>query len=264
MPENADTVRPYYEVEGVTIYHGDCLDVLPKLAPVDLVVTSPAYNLGVNPGGQFGHWKDGDNSGGKAATRKWSGHHGAGIGYDCHADAMPYPEYRAWQHEVLRSLWAGLTDRGAIYYNHRPRVQRDGLLLPLDLNPDLPIRQIITWARAGGYCYTPTAYVPMYEWIIVFAKQAFRLRERKASGAGDLWQIPQETNPLHPAPFPVALPARAIETTGAGTVLDPFLGSGSTLVAARLAGVRGIGIEINERYCEVAATRLAALKEGVA
>ncbi len=128
--------------------------------------------------------------------------------------------------------------------------------LPLELNPDLPLRQIVIWARAGGMNFNPTAYVPTHEWLMVFAKPAFRLRDKGASGVGDVWRVPQEANKLHPAPFPITLPARAIETTGAKAILDPFAGIGTTLRAAKDAGCHAVGIELNERYCEIAAKRL--------
>lgn len=250
-------MTPYYSDGLVTLYHGDCLDVLPALSDVDLVVTSPPYNLGTSPGaGGFGHYRDGLSSGGGTA-RKWSGRGATGIGYDNHEDALPYPAYRDWQRDVLRACWGGLSDTGAIFYNHKPRVQADTLWTPLELNPGLPVRQIITWARAGGTAFSPANYVPTSEWIVVFAKPAWRLADRSASGVGDVWRIPQSSTPDHPAPFPLGLPARAIDTTAPHLVADPFAGSGTTLRAAKDAGVRAIGIEKSERYCEVAANRLS-------
>ena len=61
----------------------------------------------------------------------------------------------------------------------------------------------------------------------------------------------------HPAPFPLSLPLKAISATTATTVLDPFMGSGTTLRAAKDLNRKAIGIELSERYCEVAAKRLA-------
>lgn len=248
--------EPYYTDESVTLYHGDALDVLPGLAAVDLIVTSPPYNLGVTTGGGFGHWKDGQVHGGRG---KWVAamHDGEGINYDSHDDAMPYPEYESWQRKMLAACWATLSDAGAIFYNHKPRVQASTLWLPLALNPDLPLRQIIVWARAGGMNFAPTHYVPTHEWICIFAKPGFRLKSRAASGVGDVWRIPQDGDSKHPAPFPIGLPARAIETTSPTLVLDPMCGSGTTLRAAKDAGVRSIGIEKSERYCEMAVRRLA-------
>jgi len=246
-------VTPYYEDDAVTLYHGDCLDVLPTISGVDLIVTSPPYNLGVTTGGGFGHYKDGQTRGGQG---KWGGTDRNGISYADHNDAMPPEQYEAWQRDVLAACWSALSDRGAIFYNHKPRVQASTLWLPLQLNPGLPLRQIIIWSRAGGMNFAPTHYVPTHEWICVFAKPAFRLKSKGASGVGDVWRILQDGDNKHPAPFPIGLPARAIETTAPGLVCDPFAGSGTTLRAAKDAGVRAIGIEKSERYCEMAARRL--------
>lgn len=248
-------MKPYYEDDAVTLYHGDCMDVLPSLPAFDLVFTSPPYNLGASPWPHLGNWKQGDSAGGKSKWRNGSDGSG-GVTYESHEDTMPWNEYVAWQHACLTMLWNGLTDTGAIFYNHKPRVIGGKLWTPLDLNPGLPLRQIVVWARAGGMNYNPTAYVPTHEWIMVLAREGFRLKSKGASGIGDVWRVAQGPS-LHPAPFPVELPARAIETTGPGTVLDPFVGSGSTLVAAKAAGVRAIGIEKSEAYCELAVTRLA-------
>ena len=249
-------MKPYYEDDQVRLFHGDCLDILPSLSGVDLVVTSPPYNLGVTTGGGFGHYKEGQQHGGKG---KWvaAKHDGDGIGYDAHNDAMPYGQYRAWQQDVLTACWGTLSDTGAIFYNHKPRVQASTLWMPLELNPGLPLRQIIVWARAGGMNYAPTHYVPTHEWIMVLAKPEFRLRSKGASGLGDVWRVNQQSNPDHPAPFPLGIPARAIESTAPHLVLDPFAGSGTTLRAATDAGVKSIGVEKSERYCEVIAKRLS-------
>jgi DNA modification methylase len=118
------------------------------------------------------------------------------------------------------------------------------------------LRQIITWDRGGGMNFNPTSYMPVSEWIMVLAREAWRLRERSASGAADVWRIAPDVGTEHPAPFPVKLPARAIESVGPRLVLDPFMGSGSTLRAAKDVGVKAIGIDVSERYCEIAARRM--------
>ncbi|MBO0837502.1 MAG: site-specific DNA-methyltransferase [Actinobacteria bacterium] len=247
--------RLYYEDECVTLYCGRWEDVLPTLARFDLIFTSPPYNLGASPWPHLGHWKPGDGSGGKSKWRNGSDGSG-GVQYVEHEDTMPWDEYVLWQRRSLRAMWEHLTQRGAIFYNHKPRVIGGRCWLPLELNPDLPLRQIVTWARAGGMNFNPTAYVPTYEWLMIFARDEFRLASKAVSGIGDLWREAQEPNE-HPAPFPVGLPARAIESTAPALVLDPYAGSGSTLIAAKAAGIRAIGIEKSDEYCEMAVRRLA-------
>jgi site-specific DNA-methyltransferase (adenine-specific) len=247
---------PMYAEDGIAIYRGDCLDVLPHLPAADLIFTSPPYNLGRTTGGGFGHYKDGQDKGGRAG--KWGGSAATGgIVYTDHEDSMDPADYESWQRDVLRACWAQLSDRGAIFYNHKPRVQAAELWTPLALNPGLPVRQIIVWARAGGVNFAPTHYCPTHEWILVLARPDFRLKSRAASGLGDVWTVPQDGDNPHPAPFPIGLPGRAIESTAPRLVIDPFMGSGTTLRAAKDAGIPAIGIDKSERYCEMAIDRLA-------
>lgn len=243
-------MKPYYEKDNISIYQGDCLEVLPQLSKVDLIFTSPPYNLGTTTGGGFPA-RHGPNS----KSAKWSGGL-LSFGYEGHNDRMSFADYEEWQKSFLKIAWESLTENGAIYYNHKPRVLAGELWLPLRLNPGLPLRQIVIWARAGGINFSPSFYCPTHEWILIFAKPGFRLRDKGASGAGDVWRIPQARGNDHPAPFPVELPKNAIETLAPRIVCDPFCGSGSTLVAAKSLNRAAIGIELSEKYCEMAARRL--------
>ena len=75
---------------------------------------------------------------------------------------------------------------------------------------------------------------------------------------GDVWQIPQENNNPHPAPFPVELAERCISSTTAEIVLDPFMGSGTTAIAAEACERKWIGLELSKDYCKLAKQRVAA------
>ena len=233
---------------NIQLYQGDCLEVMKTIpeGSVDMVFTSPPYNLGVSSGGGFPKGK---------SKGKWSGGD-LSSGYTSHSDDMPYEEYVQWQKSVLLECWRTLSDTGAIYYNHKPRVQSGILQTPLELNPGLPLRQIIIWERNGGINFSPSFYLPTHEWILIFAKPAFRLRDKKASGAKDIWKVGQERGSPHPAPFPVELPKIAIETTNAKVILDPFMGSGTTGVAAKNLNRNFIGIEMDEGYFKIAKERI--------
>ncbi|HYE92107.1 MAG TPA: site-specific DNA-methyltransferase [Terriglobales bacterium] len=275
------TLREYvfHEEPGITLYCGDNRTILPLLEfPVGLILTSPPYNLGTSSGGGFqdiakleakktdriaaavrGHYPAGARLNARGGAGKWSG--GAlARGYGAHDDAMPHAEYVKWQHETLRACWAVLADTGAIYYNHKARVLDGMLVPPMTYVPEELagfVRQEIIWARAGGVNFSPAFYVPTHERIVIIARRGFRLRDKAASGAGDVWYIPQAPDPEHPAPFPLKLATTAIETSGQDIVLDPFCGSGTTLQAAKNLGcAEAIGIEIEPRYCEIAVKRL--------
>lgn len=232
-------MTPYYDDGQSTIYHGDCLEVLPTLAGVGLVLTSPPYNL-CNGGSLSGSGKE------------WTG---LAEGYGLYTDDLSHDDYVLWQRHVLASCWSILADDGAIYYQHKPIARGNELRMPFELVPvGVPLRQVVTWDRLSGFCRNLTHYVPSFEWLLILAKPDFRITTRDVF---DVWRFPPEAGTDHPAPFPLRLALRAIVTTAAPLVLDPFMGSGTTLRAAKDCGRRAIGIEIEERYCEIAATRLA-------
>lgn len=250
---------------SIRLYLGDCLDVLPQIGYVDCIITSPPYNLGNTTGGGFppvGHYDPAGGYAGRGGGGKWrraSMAGGIGEGYVGFDDNMPHAEYVAWQNEFLSRAWDALGPSGAIFYNHKPRVMACRLVTPLEyVPPELPVRQIVIWARAGGINFSPAFYVPTHEWIVVIARDEWRLKSKGASGVGDVWRIPQEPNQDHPAPFPLDLPARIIETTDTALYCDPFMGSGTTIRAAMRAGKRAIGIEREPKYFDVAVKGVVA------
>jgi hypothetical protein len=178
-------------------------------------------------------------------------------GYGEHDDAMPTDDYGRWQRMILLLAWESLSETGAIFYNHKPRVQDGVLMLPTSYGDGLPLRQIVTWDRATGMNFSDRFFLPKSEWIVVWAKPAFRLRDKSSAQIGDVWRVAPETDDAHPAPFPIGLPTRAIASTEASVILDPFCGSGTTLRAAKNLRRHAIGVEIEERFCEIAADRMA-------
>ena len=235
------------------VHCADAIEFLNRL-PVnaaDVVVTSPPYNIKNSTGNGLKNGKGG----------KWPK---AGLieGYEAHDDAMPVDEYITWQQACLRAMWRVLRHDGAIFYNHKWRVQGGKWERLADaITAEFPLRQIIIWKRQGGINFNPGYFLPTYEVIYLIAKPEFRLAD-KANALGDVWEIPQERNNKHPAPFPVELAQRCIQSTPktARVVLDPFMGSGSTAIAANQAGRDWIGIDISEDYCKLARERIATAK----
>ena len=201
---------------------------------------------------------DGPNGSGSNAKWKHGADSGYGVEYGSHQDAMPWDEYVEWQRQVIATLSANAS---AVFYNHKQRTVGTKVWLPLDLIPKgVELRQIITWARPGGMNFSAVKFVPTSEWILFMARPEFRLKSRGVSGLGDVWNMATERNP-HPAPFPVALPMKVMEAAG-GSVIDPFMGSGSTGVAAAKMGRRFTGIEIDPHYFDMACKRIEGERNG--
>lgn len=233
------------------IINGDSLTVMREMPDkcLDLVVTSPPYNLKNSTGNGM---KDGRGG-------KWAG---AALvnGYSHYNDNMPHEEYTEWQHNCLKEMFRLIKDDGAIFYNHKWRVQ-DGLLQDRqDIIRDLPVRQIIIWKRKGGINFNPGYFLPTYEVIYLIPKLNFKLAP-KANAFGDVWEFKQEMKNDHPAPFPVALIDRVVSSTTAQTILDPFMGSGTTAVVAQWHKRNYIGIELSPDYCALAEQRIERNKK---
>lgn len=225
---------------------GNSIDVMKQIPDeaVDLVVTSPPYNLKNSTGNGM---KDG--RGGKWANAALVN------GYSDHDDNMPHEEYVAWQRECLAEMVRLIPDDGAIFYNHKWRVQGGLLQDRSDIISGFPVRQIIIWRRKGGINFNPGYFLPTYEVIYLIAKPKFRLVD-KANAHGDIWEFTQESKNKHPAPFPLELIERIIKSTSAKIILDPFMGSGTTALAAKNFSRNFIGIDISPEYCEMAKMRL--------
>lgn len=225
---------------------GDSIDEMKKMPAesIDLVVTSPPYNLKNSSGNGM---KDG--RGGKWANASLIN------GYSHYNDNMPHDKYAEWQRSCLNEMFRLIKEDGAIFYNHKWRVQRGLIQDRQDIVKDFPVRQIIIWRRKGGINFNPGYFLPTYEVIYLIAKPKFRLT-KKANAHGDVWEFKQEMKNNHPAPFPVQLIDRIITSTNAEIILDPFMGSGTTAITALGNNRDFIGIDLSPDYCKMAKERI--------
>lgn len=245
-------MKPYYQHAGITIYHGDCREILPPLDAADLVVTSPPYNqLADLPVSGSGLW--GKSTGGAGFLRKWQS--------DNYYDSLPEADYQRLQNKIFEQI--KVKETASLFYNHQIR-WRDGMCLhpakwfrPVGWS----MRQEIVWDRGGGMMFNARMFCRFDERLLWFVKASWKWNQ-SAVGYGTIWRLAREQQQQgkeHPVAFPIEIPARCIEaTTDVGDlVLDPYCGSGTTLRAAKDLNRRAIGIEIEERYCEIAAKRLS-------
>ena len=246
--------KPYFQKDSMEIYNDDILTTEHiKEGTVDLIVTSPPYNVGIE--------------------------------YSQHNDKTSYNDYLLFTEKWLKKCLNLLKDDGRFCLN-----------IPLDKNKggqQSVCADITTIAKQVGWKYhstiiwneqnisrrtawgswlsarAPYVIAPV-EVIVIFYKKFWR----KTSGSGKsdiskkefmewtngVWNFAGESKKRigHPAPFPVELPKRCIKlfTFIEDIVLDPFLGSGSTLIASALSNRKGIGVEIDKDYCELAKERL--------
>src|SRR3990167_4178640 len=173
---------------------------------------------------------------------------------------MPHDKYVEWQVKCLEEMYRILKNDGAIFYNHKWRVQNGLLQDRHDIVGKFPVRQIIIWKRKGGINFNAGYFLPTYEVVYLIAKKDFKLT-KGANALGDVWEFTQEMNNEHPAPFPVALIERIINSTDAEIILDPFMGSVTTAIAAQNLERHYIGVEISPEYCDMARNRIKSHKK---
>lgn len=267
-PASASTLKRNHRIVGrQTVIVGDCLASLAELpaASVDVVVTSPPYNIGV--------------------------------AYNSYADRRPRGDYLGWMTKIGCELRRVMRPDASFFLNvggtgSDPWIAMDVANAFRDV---FVLQNHIIWVKSVsigddtvGHFKPISSYRYLnnnHEAIYHFTKGGHVEVDRLAVGvpykdksninrwrhakqdkrcAGNTWFIPYETVRSkaqkfnHPAGFPVGLPERCIKLHGMddAVVLDPFLGAGTTLVAAHRLGLRGTGIELDPDYGDAAIKRL--------
>lgn len=241
---------PYYQRGPVTLYHGDCLELLPLISGVSAVVTSPPYN-------QLGSRMPAKPSGMHAET-KWV----SNTRDTSYFDDMEESEYQSWHNRVMGMCVASCNPGGSVFVNHKCRWRDTEIIHPVSwINIDgAKLRQEIIWRRAGSCTLNARMFAPNEERILWFVKRGAKWKWNQPSASFlSVWDIAQDRLANdHPCPYPEELPTRCIEavTDVGDVVLEPFCGSGTTAVAAAKTGRLCVAIEKVEKFCEIAADRI--------
>ena len=212
----------YYQDEHITLYHGDCLEITDWLQ-ADILVTDPPYGMGHTARGTY------DPATGK--THKPQGRERVNNDHTTEA------------RDSALEAWG---DKPALVFGTwrqpRPAETRHRLIWWKQGQPPGP-------AKASFMLQDEEIYILGRGWIetsppmrTVIATNEHRSLEVTKIG--------------HPTPKPVGLMEQLIERAPDGVIADPFAGSGATLVAARNLGRKAIGVELEEKYCEIIANRL--------
>lgn len=227
-----EATAAYYQDDLVTLYHGDCREVREWLA-ADVLVTDPPYGVAYRP---------------QHKVQIVNGQRMNPVGTRVRNDLNT---------SVRDDILAAWGERPALVFGRwdvpRPAGTRVRLIWDKDAQPTGNVR--MPWGAADEEIYVLGPWPPI--------QPGGRVREGGTPARhGSVIRVPayrpgSRLRPNHPTPKPVELLARLLGKCPPGVVADPCAGSGSTLLAARWLGRRAIGVEVDERYCELIATRLS-------
>lgn len=231
----------YYQDSKVTLYHGDCRDILPRLT-ADSVITDPPYAVDKN--GQMLGYIDPDYSAKTTHTRGYADHH---------------PEaFSRLMGDAFQGMYNAVPD-GTVHVAfggnrtlHQQTVAAE--------NAGFTVLDLLVFSSPNGVAKSKSTLAPAHE-IAVLLRKGKPRNINPTWKQKNAWDIPKPRvmDTGHVTTKPLSWMRALIElTTSPGeTVLDPFVGSGTTMLAARELGRPAIGVELVERYCEIAAQRLS-------
>ncbi len=215
-------MTPYFQDSSVTIYHGDCRDILPQLPKVDLVLTDPPYEVRAgHGGGVFGERSHLVNTG-------------------------------------------GFTDGGCDYLFLRGFTDwfcfcsREQLPMLISEAKQKERWNLITWCKPNPVPTCCNKYLPDVEFVVHGFGHGRLFGDMRVKSSFFNYPCGDKVTD-HPNEKPLQLVKKLVHlgSQEGETILDPFMGSGTTLRAAKDLGRKSIGIEIEEKYCEIAVKRLA-------
>lgn len=232
-------------METNKIMNGDCLEILKSIddAAIDCVVTSPPYNLG----GDF-----------HICNKKKRTTYGA---YKSFNDNLPEEDYQKNQIEVLNELYRITKESSFCFYVHKERIVKNNIVSPIEWirKTKWLISQTIVLDMSATANVDKRRFFPVHEYIYVLCKHKDSKlhNDRKLTSVWKVKKTPRKKSG-HPATFDIKIPYECIlaATNTGDTILDCYLGIGTTAIAADLTGRNYIGIEIDSEYCKMAKANL--------
>jgi len=245
-----------FRKNGCTLWCGPYQDYI--TGPVDLVLTSPPYNIGSSS-----ERKDGCRKNGKYDPKSF----GAIRGYN---DTLPEAEYQQVQRDFLDFCSTIITENGAVLYNHKNRHCKGRLISPHRWFPSsLVLHDEVALIRGSTHNHEKSFLDPCTERLYVFKKAArskiYFAKDAETGSVKDFWDFPiiKVAGKRHCAPFSLEFARHCIRNwcPPGGVVCDPYSGSGTTMIAAKLEGRKFVGTELMKNYFDMAVKRYDDNKE---
>lgn len=219
----------------IELFNKDCiaqLKLLPKES-IDVILTSPPYNLGNN-------------------------HHTGNKRHKAYDDEMPEEEYQNWQIEVLKECYRVLSPTGSLLYNHKHRIKEGILISPYEwlFKTPFKLKQMLTWINYSQN-FDKCRFFPFTEEVYWLSKTK-DTQFLNTKNFPNVFQWPPEgIDKAHSRSFPKKMVFDLLSCfPSAKTVLDPFMGSGTVGVVCKTLKKDFIGIEINQTFFEFAKKRI--------
>lgn len=224
----------------IDLRQGDCLEVMKDIPDnsIDLIITSPPYNIGKMHSNQlqFGTYNGND---------------------------MKEEEYQEWQIKVLNECFRILKNEGSMFYNHKVRIKNGGAIHPLEWikKSNFILKQEITWDMGKSANCDKIRFFPFSERIYWLAKNE-KTKIYNELNLSDVWRVVpkhKRKDTGHIAVMPTEIVTnilKSVPNVKNKIILDPFLGSGTTGIGCKQCGCDFIGIELDEKYFNIAKERI--------
>ena len=225
-------------VELNTIYNEDCLEGMKRIpdGSIDIIITSPPYNIG--------------------KMHSNTTQHGTYAGND-----MKESDYQKWQLDIFSEMYRVLKDEGSLFYNHKVRIKKGMAIHPLEwiLKTDFVLKQEITWDMGKSPNCDKIRFFPFSERVYWLTKNT-KTKIYNVNNLSDVWRVVpthKRKGTGHIAVMPTEIADIVLQSVEGDVVLDPFMGSGTTAIAAIDTGRNFIGFELDEEYHKLSEQRIS-------
>lgn len=225
-----------YSESNIKLYNDSWENSIDKLfdkEKIDLVLTSPPYNLGNN-------------------------HHTRNVNTNAYYDDYPEEEYQEKQLFLLNKLYDMLSDTGSIIYNHKNRIKNGIQITPYEwiLKSKFIVKQELVWVN-GTPNFDKIRFYPATERLYWLSKTEKTQFYNVINNQDVFYWASEKQDKFHTRSFPLSMAIDIIKCFPQSNIIfDPYSGSGTTLLASKILNKRGYGIEISKKYCDIAISRL--------